>query len=445
MHARHGQGPVRPRTPAPSRATVPHPASLSGRVPATGPRAQPAAWPDSHQRGRAQQGWLRLGLGLILALTLSYLLLWPTDVSPQAWQVDDNPGYQGPYAANTKLAGLQRVALGSSGGPEYLLAHGDWIYSGLANGDIVRLHLPSHRLERVANTSGRPLGLDFDAQGTLWIADAFKGLMRLDGLDTPHMRLQSALTSVPYPLDADPLQYADGVLVGGDGTVWVTDASRRFGAKAVGSTFEASVLDTLEHSCSGRLLAYDPRRAQARVALSGMCFPNGLANSHDGRHLFVVETGTYRVLDVDLAKLAMVRTAGGVNGVPSLNQAMQQGAVKVLLGNLPGYPDNLTRGEGGRIWVGLTKPRSAVVDLSAQHPILRSITMRLPRALWPVPPVYGHVLAFDESGRVLDDLQDPSGSYPDTTAATESHGRLYVQSLDADAIGWMVYPPRTSP
>ena len=69
----------------------------------------------------------------------------------------------------------------------------------------------------------------------------------------------------------------------------------------------------------------------------------------------------------------------------------------VLLDNLPGYPDNLMRGLDGRIWLGFTKPRSAVVDRMAPYPWLRRLTLRLPRAMWPVPPAYGHVIAFTES------------------------------------------------
>ena len=82
-----------------------------------------------------------------------------------------------------------------------------------------------------------------------------------------------------------PVRYADAVKVDARGTIWLTDASRRFGAKAVGSTFEASVLDILEHSCSGRLIAFDPTLGVARVALQGLCFPNGLAFSPDGGRL----------------------------------------------------------------------------------------------------------------------------------------------------------------
>ncbi len=52
-----------------------------------------------------------------------------------------------------------------------------------------------------------------------------------------------------------------------------------------------------------------------------------------------------------------------------------------------------------------------------------------------MPAAYGHVIAFDEQGHVLLDLQDPSGKLPETSGATERDGMLYVQSLHADAFG----------
>jgi hypothetical protein len=108
---------------------------------------------------------------------------------------------------------------------------------------------------------------------------------------------------------------------------------------------------------------------------------------------------------------------------------------KVLLDNLPGFPDNLMRGQDGRLWAGLAKPRSAFSDDNAARPWLRALALRLPRALWPVPPAYGHVFAFDESGKILADLQDPSGAYPETSGATEAGGLIYVHSLHAKTLG----------
>jgi hypothetical protein len=92
---------------------------------------------------------------------------------------------------------------------------------------------------------------------------------------------------------------------------------------------------------------------------------------------------------------------------------------RILFSNLPGYPDNLTRGMDGRIWLGLVKPRGAAVDKLSAHPFLRKVVMRLPKSFWPVPPNYGHVIAFDEAGKIVADLQDPSGEYPETTGGSK--------------------------
>lgn len=391
----------------------------------------------SAQSGRL--GWLASWFTPVIAAA-AYLLFWPISATPVAWEAPTNAGYTGAHAVNTRLAGLQQIALGAEqDGPEHILAHGGWLYTGLHNGDVIKLDPQGRQQTVVLNTGGRPLGLAIDARGRLLVADAMKGLLRVTG-EGAEARTETLLTAVAHPVPQDPVRYADAVEVGPGGTLWLTDASRRFGAKALGGTFEASVLDILEHSCSGRLIAQDPVTLQARVALDGLCFPNGLAFTADGKHMLLSETGTYRILKLDLAKLSLVRTASGNTGVPTLAQAMQQGAATVLLDNLPGYPDNLTRGQGGRVWVGLTKPRSPVIDAAARYPLLRSITLRLPRALWPVPKAYGHLIAFDDNGTVLADLQDPQGAYPETTAATEADGKLFVQSLHARTIGWMPLP-----
>ena len=95
------------------------------------------------------------------------------------------------------------------------------------------------------------------------------------------------------------------------------------------------------------------------------------------------------------------------------------------------------RGRDGRIWVGLVRPRNPAADTLAQWPFLRKIALRLPQSLLPLGKPYGHVFAIDEDGRVTISLQDPAGAYPETTGATETADRLYIQSLDAHAIGWL--------
>jgi sugar lactone lactonase YvrE len=380
-----------------------------------------------------------------LVALLAYLAFWPVPAEPVAWQAPQNPGYVGAHAPNQKLAGLQRIPLGEGQhGPEHIAFHQGWLYNGLLNGDVLKLSTDGKTREVVANTGGRPLGIDVDAQGRILVADGFKGLLRIEG-SGPGAKVETLMATVDDPVAGDPLRFADAVKLGPGGIVWLTDATRRFSATEQKSTFEASVLDILEHSCTGRLIAFDPASMKSRVALSGLCFPNGVAFSADGKSMFLSETGTYRILKINLAKLSVTRPTQGMTGTPTLANALSQGAATVLIDNLPGYPDNLMAGASGRIWVGLTKPRSAVVDLTAEHPFMRSLTLRLPRFLWPVPKDHGHVIAFDESGKVVDDLQDPGGAYPETTAATEADGKLFIQSLNAPAIGWMNYGGPASP
>lgn len=73
----------------------------------------------------------------------------------------------------------------------------------------------------------------------------------------------------------------------------------------------------------------------------------------------------------------------------------------------------------------------------AGSPFLRELTLRLLRVLWPLPKPYGHVIAFDESGRIVADLQDPSGAYPQTTGVTETADRLYIQNPHLGVLGWL--------
>ena len=369
---------------------------------------------------------LLAALGLVAVALAAYLLLWPVPVHPVVWTAPKAPGYVPPHAANTRLAGLQNIDLGADEGPEHIVVREGWVYAAVASGAIVRMRPDGSAREVVVNTGGRPLGFDFDAQGAMIIADPIAGdhggLFRVD---LPAGAGAGArLELLTDQVGGDPIRYADGVVVARSGKIYFTDASRRFGAKAWGGTFNASVLDIVEHQATGRLLEYDPATRATRVLMKDLCFPNGLALSADEHRVYLNETGAYRIWMV-------VVTAHEVS------PAYPGGAASVLLDNLPGHPDNLMRGMNGRIWVGLVKPRGAFLDDTAGKPWLRSLAMRLPKSLWPVPPAYGHVFAFDESGRVLVDMQDPSGAYPETTAVTETADRLYIQSLHATKLGWL--------
>jgi sugar lactone lactonase YvrE len=365
--------------------------------------------------------------GAVVAL-VGYLLFWPVPIHPVAWEASKAPGYSGAHAVNTRLASLQKIDIGKEVGPEHLAIGPDGkLYAAMASGNILRMQMDGSAQEVFVNTQGRVLGFDFDAAGNLIAADAMRGLLRV----TPDKQITVLATEV----GGDPIRYANSVAVAKSGKIYLSDASTRFAPKDVGGTFEASVLDIIEQSSTGRILEYDPLSKNTRIVAKGLSFANGVAFSANERQIFVAETGKYRVwrIDVNASDLDVRQTSG------------MSGATHIVLPNLPGYPDNLMRGlptADGKptLWVGLAKPRSAVVDGMAQKPFLRSMTLRLPRFLWPIPPRYGHVIAFTENGTIVQDLQDPTGAYPENTSVLETKDRLYVQSLHAPFIGWMKRP-----
>ena len=357
-------------------------------------------------------------VGVVLATVAGYLCFWPVPAEPVSWKALTPPGYTGPYAPNTRLAGLRTIDIGNEAGPEHIVIGPDGkLYAAMLSGDILRLDPDGGHREVFANTGGRVLGFDFDAKGWMIAADPMKGLLAID--------VGGKVTLLADRVsDGDPIVYANSIVVAPDGTIYFTDATTRFSPVTWGGTYPASLLDIMEQSASGRVLAYDPASGKIRVVARGFSFANGIALSNDGHTLFVSETGRYRIWKVDGR---------------ATNLDVQSGSplARVLVDNLPGYPDNLMRGHDGRIWVGLFKPRNPAADRLAEKPFVRKILLRLPRSLLPLGSSYGHVFAINEEGQIVEDLQDPGGAYPETTGATETANRLYIHSLTAPGIGWV--------
>ena len=195
------------------------------------------------------------------------------------------------------------------------------IYATSHEGFIVRLQRDGSGPEKWANTKGRPLGIDFDRQGNLIVADAFRGLLSIapDG----------SVSELATVADGIPIRYADDVAVAADGKVYFSDASTKFGAEDFGGTMEGSLLDIMEHGGHGRLLCYDPDTRETNTLMRGLNFANGVAVSHDQKYALVNETGSYRVVRYWLA-------------------GPKKGNSEPLIEGLPAFPDNITRGLDGQ-------------------------------------------------------------------------------------------------
>jgi sugar lactone lactonase YvrE len=343
----------------------------------------------------------------VFAGLVAYLTLWPVSVQPVAWEAPENAGYTGAFAPNDRLSALERVALDGRVGPEDAdIGPDGLIYLATHDGEILRIE-PDGAVTSFAQTQGRPLGLEFAANGTLYVADAYIGLLAVDRMG------QVTLLSDTVE-DGSPILYADDVDIAADGAVYFSDASTRFGAAENGGTLPASVLDLVEHSANGRILKYDPATGKTQVFADGLNFANGVAVNEQSDAVYVVETGVYRIWRFP----------------------MDGGAGQVVLDNLPGFPDNINNAPDGTFWVGLVSPRNAIMDKLSGVPFLRRVIMRLPDGMKPAPTRYGFILRMDGDGRVIETLQGPGGDYALTTGAvTLPDGRIAVTSLTETTLG----------
>lgn len=344
-------------------------------------------------------------VGVMLLCAVAYLSLWPVPIKPIAWASPVDQKYTGKFSANHKLNGHEKLTLDGLHGPEAAAqdSQGNWVAS-THEGWIVRWREGSTAAEKWLDVGGRPLGLAFDAQDNLWVANAYLGLQRV----TPSGTLSTELDKV----NDSPLKYADDVVVALDGKVYFSDASTRFGAQENGGTLPASLLDIMEHSKSGRVIVYDPATKESKVLFDGLTFANGVAIAGNGEFLLLAETGEYRIHKLWLTP-------------------EREGQSELIVENLPGFPDNIHRGLDGRFWVGLAAPRSKLLDDLSDKPFFRKMIQRLPAMMHPEVVHYGHVLAFDENGQLLVNLQSPNGEVYTTTGVIESEDNLYVTSLTA--------------
>jgi len=349
---------------------------------------------------------LKAAGGVLLLLGL-YLGLWPVPVDPIAWEPPPDTTGSGPYADNRRLDPLESIDIGDHHGPEDLAIDAQGrIYVPTEDGTILRVSpdrdgSSGTKVESIANTKGRPLGIELDARGNLLVADAFLGLLQVSP--------DGEVTVLADEADGVPILYADDLDIARDGKVYLSDASTRFGAKRAGSTMLASRLEIIEHRRSGRLLEYDPATGKARTLLDGLSFANGVAVAHDDSFVLVNETGEYRVIRYHL-------------------RGPKAGTHDVFIDQLPGFPDNIGRGLDGVYWLALIAPRNKLLDRMADSPMLRRLVLRLPQVMQPQPVPHAHLLSLDRNGRVLDDLQR-SGADALYTGASETADHLYLGSL----------------
>ena len=346
---------------------------------------------------------LRSSIALVVVL-LIYLLTWPVPINPVAWSPPPAPELTGPYAPNSELTSIEKLKIEGFAPEDVAFDSQDRIYCGDDHGRIFRFQPDGTRPELFAETKGRPLGLIFDRDGNLIVADAINGLISIapDGKGTV---LSNEADKVPF-------RCLNDLDIAADGIIYFTDASSKYPLTRLKD-------DLLEHQPNGRFLAYDPKTRQTRVLLNDLYFANGVAISPDQSFVLINDTGMYRVRRYWLT-------------------GSKQGQSDVFIDNLPGFPDGISSNGKDTFWLALVNRRDPGLDFLLPHPFLRKIVWRLPSFLQPNIKRYAFVLGLDTNGRVIHNLQDPSAqSFTQIANVVEHKGKLYFGTIGESAIGRM--------
>lgn len=324
-------------------------------------------------------------------------------IKAAAWRPPPAPSRTGVFAPNDRLAQIERWSIPGGSGPEDVAFSQDGsLYTGIADGRIVRFEPTGENPTPIANTGGRPLGIEVDRDGTLVVCDPMRGLLRVDP-DAGNV------TVLVDHHDGRRLIHVDNADIAGDGTIYFSDSTPKWG-------FPEWIAAIYENQPNGTIYRHRPETGETTAVAGGFAYCNGVALAPDDSFVLISETCRYRVRRLWLT-------------------GPKAGAVEPFVENLPGFPDNVSTTGDGRFWIALASPRVRIADMMWPRPRVRELAFRLPPKLRPKESRFAMVVCVDTDGAVIDVLEDPRAGYHMITGVREHDGWLYLGSLREDAVG----------
>jgi sugar lactone lactonase YvrE len=305
------------------------------------------------------------------------------------------------------FAGARLVPVGGPAPEDVVIDVAGDVYTGLADGRLVRILEGNGPVETVAQLRGRPLGLELLGAGELLVCASDAGLLAV-ALDGGRVR------TLTDRFAGRRLGAVNNAAVADDGTIYFSDSSVHFPVPRWRE-------DLVQRSRSGRLFRRDPDGTVTEL-LGGLEFANGVALAADGAYVAVAETGARRVQRVWLS-------------------GTRAGQSEVFADDLWGYPDNLALGSDGLIWVAMPGPRTAMLESIQRAPaVVRSLARRVPERWQPTPDPAGGLAALDDSGRTVRLLTGTLEGLTMLTGVRESGGTLWLANLTGDSVATLPVP-----
>lgn len=360
---------------------------------------------------------LSLGVLLILPL-LAIILLLESPIKPELLSLGEPPLMVGCYEPNFKLREAERLFQDQLHGPESIANIGDVLYTGTADGQILKLDSKiSHVVARLGrppcssreeeSTCGRPLGIRVGPNGTLFVADAYLGLFEVN----PITGEVTTLVPAGRVVSGRRLSFVNDLDITQDGRkVYFTDSSSRWQRRDF-------LYLIMEGTADGRVLEYDTQTKEVTVLMENLRFPNGLQLLPDEESVLVAET--------TMARIRRVHVSG-----------LNKGGMDTFIDNLPGFPDNIRGSSSGGYWVAMSavrpNPGFSLLDFLSQRPWIKQFFFKLfsQEVLMKFVPRYSLVVELKDGGTCVRSFHDPHGAVAAYVSEAHEHdGHLYLGSF----------------
>lgn len=268
--------------------------------------------------------------------------------------------FEGPLTLNHKLQGAQIWHKGDFHGPEAFAVYNGELYTTIHGGNVVKLIgdnvAPVVKFGKMCkgfyeeHICGRPLGMQFDKNGILYVADAYYGIFKVD----VKTGKQVQLVSMDEEINGKKPKLPNSVAVASNGDVFWTDSSTEF-------YLYDGIYDMLADG-SGRVIHYDAKNKKNTVLIDKVHFANGIRLAADESFVIITETARCRVHRYYL-------------------KGPKKGTHDIFLDGLPGLPDNIqTDGKDGFIIplvVGRDDDHPPPLNIFGPFPLTRKFFSRI--------------------------------------------------------------------
>ncbi|XP_071697251.1 protein STRICTOSIDINE SYNTHASE-LIKE 5-like [Rutidosis leptorrhynchoides] len=352
-----------------------------------------------------EYGFITASFVIVLALAVTLQVYFFSPISPDLLEIPPAAS-SNLFTPNNHLQKVVKLGDGILDKPEDVCVdQKGMLYTATRDGWIKRLHTNGtwENWKRVHNKHTL-LGLTFTKAGDLIVCDTDQGLIKIDE--------NGAVTALATHMNGEPIRFADDVVEAGDGSLYFTVASTKFG-------LHNWHLDILEAKPHGQLLKYDPTTKETSLVLDGLGFANGVDISVDQEFLVVCETWKFRCLKYWLKE-------------------GKKGQVDIFIDNLPGCPDNIKLAPDGSFWVAILQFTSSRLNFVHSSKAIKHVLATFPKLIDQIKVTERSAMALNvgSDGRIIKRLDDPTGQVVSfVTSVLEFEGDLYLGSLKNNFIG----------